>query len=144
MPRSAADRAFGFKATGLLRILLAADPDELLKALDELGIVIVRPTGLFAAIRALAESFAGPAVDVIDLWGQLTRSIDRLISDLLSIEDLTAAQARLFLEDANAAAEEQNALDSDIRRLQAARVTFQGDLDALEQQTEEEIAITFL
>lgn len=40
MPRPAADRRFGFQSTGILRILVAADPEEVLKAIEELGIII--------------------------------------------------------------------------------------------------------
>lgn len=38
MPRSASDRGFGFKSPGLIRILTAADPNEVLTAMEALGI----------------------------------------------------------------------------------------------------------
>ena len=144
MPRSSADRAFGFKAAGLLRILLAADPEELLKALDQLGISVVKPTGIFAAIRALAETFAGPAVDLLDVWRQLTRSIDTVLSDLLSISNLSSAVALQFIRDANEMRAIADAVDNDVRRLQSGQVGFREGIDALEQQTEKDIGVTFL
>lgn len=37
MPRKADERAFGFRTAGILRILAAADPEQVLDAVEELG-----------------------------------------------------------------------------------------------------------
>lgn len=55
MPRSAANRQFGFKAPGLVRILTAADIDEVRLALQELAIEPDR-SGVATAVRNLLRA----------------------------------------------------------------------------------------
>lgn len=50
MPRTATNRSFGFRSPGLVRILTAADADEVLTALEILGISPERPATLEQAL----------------------------------------------------------------------------------------------
>lgn len=143
MPRSAADRAFGFRTQGLVRILTAADEQEVLEALAILG-VVASPTGLFAKVRELTETFAGPAADALDVWRQLFLEIDKMISGFINFKSLSEAQAERAFRQAKIVRQQSQALDSDFRRVQAAQGQLTKGLDALEEQTEEDIALTFL
>lgn len=67
MPRSAEARAFGFRATGLVRILTAADPEEVLTAMEALGIQLIESRTFFEAVQDLVVSSLGPAKELVDL-----------------------------------------------------------------------------
>lgn len=67
MPRSASDRDFGFKSAGLLRILTASDPGEVLTAMEALGITLLDETTFFDLIVSLTASFARPVRKLLDL-----------------------------------------------------------------------------
>lgn len=74
MPRSATKRNFGFRSPGLVRILTAADPDEVLTALEILGISPERPETLEQALEnvvmiAVAQvvGWVGPLADLVEL-----------------------------------------------------------------------------
>jgi len=68
LPRSAADRKFGFKAKGLVRILLGVDVAELKKALDELGLEVAdQPVGLLDLLGDLFDNIFGPILLARDI-----------------------------------------------------------------------------
>ena len=73
MPRSAAKRNFGFRVDGLVRILTAADPDQVLEALLFLGIDPRPETGQDAidTLVGLAVNhfigWTGPLADLLDI-----------------------------------------------------------------------------
>lgn len=141
MPRPAADRAFGFKAPGLVRILLAADPEELLKALEELGLVAKAPESISAIIEGVVGELLGPVVQAIDVTSAVRSVIDRALSALISAANRTfipeGAQLEPDLRAAIASLEKT--------RLELAREkrAFEKRL-ATQKQTEEDVAITFL
>lgn len=139
MPRSAADRRFGFKAKGLVRILTAADPAEILIALDELGLVIQQPSTLFQEFgRLVADFLTAPFAEFINQFEQAIPIIERAIFELL--EDPAPGEAESASELSTLIADLQAQAD----RVQAQRRLFRERLEALEKQTEEDIAITFL
>lgn len=80
MPRSATDRGFGFRAEGLVRILLKADLSEVLRALEQIGI---EPSdvdlSLVERIRELFLAVAGPLLLTLEL-------VDELIDLLFNAE----------------------------------------------------------
>ncbi len=78
MPRSTADRQFGFKAKGLVRILLGADLQEVIQALEELGIIPPEEEpSLLGRVRELMLSVAGPLFLTLELVDEV---LDRLFN----------------------------------------------------------------
>ncbi len=67
MPRSAASRVAGFRAEGIVRILTAADPDEVLTAMEALGIQLTDEPGFFAILENLVGLVFGPLGDILDV-----------------------------------------------------------------------------
>lgn len=144
MPRSSADRAFGFKSAGLVRILLAADPAEILKALSELGLVVQEPTTLFQQFgRLVADFLTAPFEGFIDQFEAAIPLLERVLQQLIEghprAEDdpaalRTASDLDTLIADLTAEAE----------RVAAQQAIFRARLEALEAQTLEQVAITFL
>ena len=149
MPRSAADRGFGFKAAGLVRILTTADPEQVLIALEELGLVAEKPLTLLDRIKAL----------VVDL---LFEPLEKLIQPLNVALDnfaivITAAEADLAVGRGGAGAfvvetevekeillQFRNEMSQLINILETSQADYNAKFEAIEQQTEEDVAITFL
>lgn len=78
MPRTAAKRNFGFMSPGLVRILTAADPDQVLTALEILGISPEKPETLEQALEnvvviavAQVAGWVGPLLDLVDVVTQM-------------------------------------------------------------------------
>lgn len=72
MPRSQADRAFGFRSQGLVRILLAADIEEVKKALEVLGLELAEgEPGVLDLFKDLFDELFGP----VFLIRELTKAI---------------------------------------------------------------------
>jgi len=67
MPRSRTDRSFGFRAPGLIRILIAADPEEVLKAMEALGIQLTDVPSIFDLVLDLFSVFVKPVAVVVNL-----------------------------------------------------------------------------
>lgn len=74
MPRSAANRKFGYRSPALVRILTSADADEVLTALEILGISPERPETLEQALENVVlvvveqvVAWVGPLNDLIDV-----------------------------------------------------------------------------
>jgi len=96
MGRSAADRAFGFKSKGLLRILTAADIDEVKEALVVLQIRVL-PSEAGQTIKALIKApfeALGQLLDIIfasviplnENLAELVRLLDVAIGHLTATE----------------------------------------------------------
>jgi len=98
MPRSATDRSFGFKAGGLLRILTAADPQEVLEAMEALGIIIEHehdppPPANSSAKLAEAESLLSGLVSLADAMESVEGNLHRTARSFTA--NRTRAQANL-------------------------------------------------
>ena len=85
MPRSASARKYGYKADGIVRILTAADPDEVLTALLTLGI---EPRGEDSSWESVVDNLIGIAlytfVDII----RLVDTVASLVSEIGRVRDL--------------------------------------------------------
>lgn len=149
MPRSAVDRAFGFKAPGLVRILTAADPAEVLKALQELGLVAQEPSDLLSKVKQAIGDF------ILEPFEELFKIVDEVIQILEAViittqQEIVPGQAagfRITIENARAIAQIRRAtsrLDTAIADQQGSHESFAAELEKVEQQTEEDVAITFL
>lgn len=93
MPRSKSDRAFGFKAKGLIRILTAADVEEVKTALDALSF---QPIG-----SALAETIKRLLKAPLELLEGL---IDLIFETFIPLSENLRGQVRI-LDSAIAGAE---------------------------------------
>jgi len=147
MARSSAARAFGFRTPGLLRILIAADPQELLKALEEIG--IKEPEENFLDLILIAGRALFAPLDLFLSGVETARENFRII--------ITAAEADLAPGRGGAGAivvETQNDVN-DLRRffsdLDRGIAGMREEVDeaekllqAGEQQTKEDIGLTFL
>ena len=60
MSRSSEARAFGFRVEGLIRILVAADPEEVLKAMEALDIQLTEKVTAFDLVLTLLGTFIAP------------------------------------------------------------------------------------
>lgn len=97
MPRSAHERAFGFHALGIIRILLAADPEEVRKALE--FIKQDEPTILESILSDEAfELLTGAVVElfVVPVAAALV-ALDIVLADIGTI--LTLAGERIHPEE---------------------------------------------
>lgn len=65
MPRSLPDRVFGFRSQGIIRILVAADSEEVLLAFDALDLAIIDKPGLANVLSSLVEFFVVPVGIVV-------------------------------------------------------------------------------
>lgn len=81
MPRSASNRGFGFRSAGLVRILTAADPAEVLTAMEALGITLAPQTTFFDIIVIIARSFLGPLDEVLSFLEDVEQLADFLDDD---------------------------------------------------------------
>ena len=90
MPRKASDRAFGFKASGLIRILTASDPEEVLTAMEALGITLSEADPTFRDfLVAIARFFVRPldiALNALETASQTARSALQVISEISSAD----------------------------------------------------------
>ena len=87
MPRSAADRKFGYKAKGLVRILTAADPDEVLTALLLLGLDPRDPE-----IGEVFNELVGIAVQTIFGFVGVLNDISEIASSAVEMVNLARAE----------------------------------------------------
>lgn len=89
MPRPSQSRAFGFKVDGLVRILTAADPDEVLKALLILDLD-PRDPEIGEAFDFVIEEAVGLItrgfLETIDFMVNVAQEVDRLVA---SVEKLS-------------------------------------------------------
>lgn len=74
MPRKAAARTFGFRRAGLVRILLAADPLEILMALEDLGLAIPDKPKLNLLLFEIAFSLLPGPSGKIFRWSRRSSS----------------------------------------------------------------------
>lgn len=105
MPRSAASRKFGYRSPAIVRILTAADPDEVLTALEILGISPERPKTLEQALEDVVlvaveqvVGWVGPLNDLIGIVSGIddivqTFSIDEY--ELSTTSQIAALQERM-------------------------------------------------
>lgn len=84
MPRSAASRNFGYRSPAIVRILTAADADEVLTALEILGLSPERPETLEQALENVVlvvveqmVSWVGPLNDLMDVVSNLNSMASR-------------------------------------------------------------------
>ncbi len=82
MPRSQSDRAFGFKSPGLLRILTAADPGEVLTAMEALGITFIPEPSLLDLFAIALGFILGPIGDILDLLEDVDVALDFVFANL--------------------------------------------------------------
>jgi len=124
MPRSAADRKFGYKAAGLVRILTGADVTEVAKALEILGLDL-RDPGLFE----------GDLTNTLTLlFERFTRySVARQVEIDLLRADMDFAIKELFEDPAPGEAEAARALQKAIARGKALQKHFDGLFSAVDQ-----------
>lgn len=79
MPRSSSDREFGFKAPGIVRILLTANADEVLKAFLTLGIDPTSDEAFAALSTAVIELIAAPVVAALEGFDLIVGTIAELV-----------------------------------------------------------------
>lgn len=111
MPRSAADRTFGFRSKGLVRILLASDIEEVRKALLELNL----------------EPADKPA-SLVDLLGEL---FDNIFGPILLAREITIAFLDKFFPITPPGQVEAEGIPDDVQRL-LVNITVQ--LEEIEQR----------
>jgi len=148
MPRSKAARDFGFRAEGLVRILTAAEPEEVLIAFEELGIQQLKVEGLFDQFLNVARELFGP-LDLFLSGLQVAGENFRLV---ISAAEADLAPGRggagaIVVEnksDADALKLFFAMLDNDTKKLQSQQAKNERDLTELAKQTEDDLAITFL
>ncbi len=138
MPRRANDRQFGFRSAGLVRILKAVDEDELLTALLELNLFFIDPTSLFDELLTLITDTITPYSELISFLEEslavLALGVFELLEDPAPGEEEAARELQRLIGGVNI----------EIRRLRADETTFTSRQASLEEQTKEQIAITFL
>lgn len=93
MPRSKAERAFGFRSRGLLRILTGADIDEVLDALEQLG--------LFADSFVVDRSSFEKSLDLFRgihevSFRRLDQQFQTIMVDILNILDVGSTMWNLL------------------------------------------------
>ena len=79
MPRPARDRAHGFRAPGIVRILTAADPDDVLSALLLLGIDPQSQEALETLSEAVVELWARPVLAVLTVYDNIVAQIGAML-----------------------------------------------------------------
>jgi len=70
LPRSASDRRFGFKANGLVRILLGAKTKEVKTALERLGLELPNG-GILGSLREIFDDLFGPLFAIRELTSKV-------------------------------------------------------------------------
>lgn len=84
MPRASADRKFGYKVDGLVRILTAADADEVLKALTILGLDVTQAATLDDVFEQLVMIGAGHVfrwLEPLESLMELVTAVDEIASE---------------------------------------------------------------
>ncbi len=83
MPRSAEHRGLGFRSEGLIRILTAADPAEVLTAMEALGITFRDPEPGLLDLFAIAIGLVlGPIGEILSLLDDIDVALLVLFSNL--------------------------------------------------------------
>jgi len=86
MPRTSENRAFGFRAEGIVRILTTANPNEVLTALLLIGIDPRMPDAFDVLLEIAVDIIATPFVDLIKFFDTAVKAVDALteIADTLN------------------------------------------------------------
>ena len=125
MPRSAADRAFGFKAKGLLRILEAADIGEVREALSQLDITVF---SVFAA-QALKDILLAPFVVIAELLDLFIARRSGISNSLIRLQSIVGAVILLLNQGAPGQNKDQVLeLLFSMQEILAAEIVFQADI----------------
>ena len=79
MTRSSADRGFGFRASGIARILTTADADEVLRALLLLGIDPQSEDAFTSLTESVVAIWAKPVGAVLAMFDTIVATIDEIV-----------------------------------------------------------------
>jgi len=148
MPRSKNDRSFGFRAPGLVRILTAADPAEVLTAMEALGIQLPEKTGFVQQMLLAARALFKP----LDLFLSGLEVSARNFRHVITAAEADLAPGRggtgAFVVEGEDEKKRLKAflleIDNGRKSVMLKRRSTERELETTAKQTEEEVALTFL